>query len=85
MGGRMVRARYAWELANTVAYEGYTLYVLRLTSQTWLTTAEVDVTVWERTTSRLSGGRRDTGTDAHQSRFRGSRVRRCFGLTGMAV
>ena len=47
--GRLARTRYKWELANTAAQDGYTFYALRLTSQTWLTPAEVDVNVWTRT------------------------------------
>ena len=43
------RFRYAWELVNTVAQNGYTFYALRLTSQTWATPDGVDVTVWTRT------------------------------------
>src|SRR5690349_7788111 len=38
---------YAWKLVNTIAGEGYTGYVLELTSQTWRTEAEVDRPVWK--------------------------------------
>lgn len=41
--------RYTWSLANTVVNADHTLYVLRLTSQTWLTPDQIDVTVWTRT------------------------------------
>ena len=38
---------YTYELVNTVDYEGYTIHILRMTSQQWLTQAEVrDVTWW---------------------------------------
>ena len=38
---------YIYELVNTVDYEGYTIQILRMTSQQWLTQAEVrDVTWW---------------------------------------
>eukprot|EP00160_Parvularia_atlantis_P003841 Unigene1322_Nuclearia_a/m.4205 Unigene1322_Nuclearia_a/g.4205 ORF Unigene1322_Nuclearia_a/g.4205 Unigene1322_Nuclearia_a/m.4205 type:complete len:523 (+) Unigene1322_Nuclearia_a:59-1627(+) len=38
---------YRWELANTVAKDGYTFYALKLVSQTWLTPDQIDRTVWE--------------------------------------
>ncbi len=38
---------YAWKLASTVRGEGYTTYVLDLTSQTWRTAADVDRPVWK--------------------------------------
>lgn len=44
-------ASYKWELANHVPNVGYDFYVLRLTSQTWLTTAETNWPVWERALS----------------------------------
>lgn len=38
---------YAWELTSSQEEEGYTLHVLRMTSQSWLTEAEVDRPVWQ--------------------------------------
>jgi PhoPQ-activated pathogenicity-related protein len=38
---------YAYKLVRTIPGEGYTLSVLRMTSQTWLTPQEVDHPVWE--------------------------------------
>lgn len=38
---------YEWKLINSVAAEGLTMHVLEMTSQTWLTEAEVDRPVWK--------------------------------------
>ena len=38
---------YKWELVNTIPGEGYTTYVIDLTSQQYLTTAEVDHPIWK--------------------------------------
>ena len=38
---------YKWELARTIPGQGYTAFVLNLTSQNWLTRAEVDRTEWK--------------------------------------
>lgn len=38
---------FSWKLANKIAGEGQTTYVIELTSQTWLTTNEVDKPVWK--------------------------------------
>jgi len=38
---------YKWELVTTTVHEGYTLYGLKLTSQTW-TFVRTDKPVWER-------------------------------------
>ncbi len=38
---------YAYTVVNTVRGEGYTSYIVELTSQTWRTPAEVDRTVWK--------------------------------------
>src|SRR5688500_14306264 len=38
---------YAYKLVRTIPGDGYTLSVIRMTSQTWLTPAEVDRPVWE--------------------------------------
>jgi PhoPQ-activated pathogenicity-related protein len=38
---------YKWEPVSTIAGEGYTGHVLKLTSQTWRTAEEVDRPVWE--------------------------------------
>jgi PhoPQ-activated pathogenicity-related protein len=37
---------YSWEPVHDLKGEGYVAHVLRMTSQTWLTSAEVDHTVW---------------------------------------
>ncbi len=38
---------YQWKLARTIPGPGYTAYVLDMTSQNWLTPAEVDRTTWK--------------------------------------
>ena len=38
---------YSYKLLNTLPGEGFTTYILEMTSQTWLTTAEVDRPVWK--------------------------------------
>lgn len=38
---------YGWQLIKTIDGEGYTGYVIDLTSQTWRTEAEVDRTTWK--------------------------------------
>jgi PhoPQ-activated pathogenicity-related protein len=38
---------YSFKLINTVRGEGYTSYVIELTSQTWRTASEVDRPVWK--------------------------------------
>lgn len=38
---------YKYELVRTISGEGYTAYVLDMTSQTWRSTAEVDRNVWK--------------------------------------
>jgi len=38
---------YSYSLVNTVKKPGYTTFVLSMTSQTWLTTNEVDKPVWK--------------------------------------
>lgn len=38
---------YHYEIANTVRGDGYTAYVIELTSQTWRKPSEVDRTVWK--------------------------------------
>jgi PhoPQ-activated pathogenicity-related protein len=40
-------AVYSWKLANTIKGEGYTTYVLDLTSQTWRSEKDVDRPVWK--------------------------------------
>ncbi len=40
-------ASYSWSVSNVVSGSGYTDVVIDLTSQTWLTSAEVDRTLWE--------------------------------------
>src|SRR4051812_1253230 len=37
---------YKYELAATIDGEGYTAFVLDMTSQSWRTSAEVDRTLW---------------------------------------
>src|SRR6266487_2106354 len=38
---------YKWHLVNTVPGEGYTTYIVDMTSQAWLTTNEVNRTLWQ--------------------------------------
>lgn len=38
---------YRWELVDTIKSEGYTTYVIDMTSQTWRTTDDVDRPVWQ--------------------------------------
>src|SRR6266566_2226196 len=38
---------YAWHLVNTVRGEGYTTYIVDMISQAWLTTNEVNRTLWQ--------------------------------------
>src|SRR2546422_598404 len=38
---------YSYKLINTVPGKGYTTYVLEMSSQSWLTTNEVDRTLWK--------------------------------------
>ena len=38
---------YGWTLVSTIKGPGYVTYVIRLTSQTWRTAAEVDQPVWK--------------------------------------
>lgn len=38
---------YGWKLADTIQGDGYTTYVIDLTSQTWRTEKDVDRTVWK--------------------------------------
>jgi PhoPQ-activated pathogenicity-related protein len=40
-------ASYSWKLVKTIPGDGYTTFVVDLTSQNWLTTREVDRTVWQ--------------------------------------
>ena len=39
-------ANFNWDLVKTIPGDGYTGYVLQMTSQQWLTTAEVDKPIW---------------------------------------
>src|ERR1043166_3194703 len=38
---------YKWELIDTISGDGYTTYVIDLTSQQYLTSAEVDHPIWK--------------------------------------
>src|SRR5436190_21251468 len=38
---------YTWRLVQTVRGEGYTTYIVDMTSQVWLTTNEVNRTLWQ--------------------------------------
>src|SRR5437016_8755368 len=38
---------YKWEVVNTIPGEGYTTYIIDLTSQQYLTSAEVDHPIWK--------------------------------------
>lgn len=40
-------AAYKWELVRAIPGQGYTAFVLNMTSQNWLTPAEVDRTEWK--------------------------------------
>jgi len=40
-------SNYKWEVVNTIPGEGYTTYVIDLTSQQYLTSAEVDHPIWK--------------------------------------
>src|SRR5690242_5289938 len=42
-----VDTNYTWRLVNTLKGDGYTTYILDMTSQAWLTTNEVDRTLWQ--------------------------------------
>jgi PhoPQ-activated pathogenicity-related protein len=39
-------SNYKWQVANTIQGEGYTAYVIDMTSQKWRTEAEIDRPVW---------------------------------------
>ncbi|MEZ4828760.1 MAG: PhoPQ-activated pathogenicity-related family protein [Bacteroidia bacterium] len=43
---KTVSPEFSWEVADTIAGEGYTTYVIRFVSQRWLTEAEVKDPVW---------------------------------------
>ena len=67
---------YKWELIGTYPGDGQTTYVLEMTSQTWLTAAEVDRPEWthyltvirpevvERAKAKLAAG--EVGNDAYR-------------------
>ncbi len=38
---------YSYKITNTIKKEGFTVYVVRMTSQQWRTAAEVDKPIWE--------------------------------------
>jgi PhoPQ-activated pathogenicity-related protein len=40
-------ANYSWRLVNTVPGQGHTVFLLEMTSQSWLTPQEVDRTLWK--------------------------------------
>jgi len=40
-------SNYGYKLVNTIKGEGYTAYVLELTSQQWRTAEEVDRPIWK--------------------------------------
>src|SRR5437870_6408960 len=40
-------SNYTWRLANSVQGEGYTTYIVDMISQAWLTTNEVNRTLWQ--------------------------------------
>src|SRR5437762_12413428 len=37
---------YAWHLVNTIPCDGYTTHIIEMISQGWLTTNEVNRTLW---------------------------------------
>lgn len=54
---------YKWQVVNTIAGEGYTAYVIDMTSQKWRTEAEVDRPIWKHwvTVYRPAEVKRTTG------------------------
>ena len=54
---------YTWRLVNTLPGEGYTAFVLEMTSQSWLAPQEVDRTLWKHwlTVIKPDNVRHDTG------------------------
>lgn len=44
---RQADASYRYQVVNTVRGEGYTTYIVEMTSQRWLTEAEVNLPLWE--------------------------------------
>jgi PhoPQ-activated pathogenicity-related protein len=53
---------YAYQVVNTVRGEGYTTYVVDLTSQTWRKPSEVDRTVWKHWLTIVKPDRVTTST-----------------------
>src|SRR5947199_6262918 len=53
---------YTFQIANTVRGEGYTLYVVDMTSQTWRKASEVDRPVWKHWLTIVKPDRLDTTT-----------------------
>src|SRR5215212_2097183 len=53
---------YAYKVVNTVKGEGYTSYVVELTSQTWRKPSEVDRTVWKHWLTIIKPDRVDSTT-----------------------
>src|SRR5262245_202418 len=53
---------YAYQIVNTVRGEGYTTYVVDLTSQTWRKPSEVDRTVWKHWLTIVKPDRVTTST-----------------------
>ena len=53
---------YAYQVVNTVKGEGYTLYVVDLTSQTWRKASEVDHPVWKHWLTIVKPDKVDTST-----------------------
>src|SRR6476646_10478604 len=53
---------YAYKVVNTVKGEGYTSFVVELTSQTWRKPSEVDRIVWKHWLTIIKPDRVDYGT-----------------------
>jgi PhoPQ-activated pathogenicity-related protein len=53
---------YSYTIVNTVRGEGYTSYIVDLTSQTWRKPTEVDRTVWKHWLTIVKPDRVDTST-----------------------
>ena len=53
---------YTYHIANTIAGDGYTAYIIDLTSQTWRKPADVDRTVWKHWLTIVKPDRVTTST-----------------------
>ncbi len=64
-------SNYGYKLVNTSKGEGYTAYVLELTSQQWRTAEEVDRPIWKHWLTIISAGQGGDGDrfPVHQRRL----------------